>query len=110
MKITKKVYFYRVADKTSYMYAIYGEYFPSFQDRSSDPEIVLLKEEEIQFDFPEISNEELIQRQIETLQQIRTNLREEYTRTMDDYAERIRNLQMLTYQTSNYISKDDDIE
>lgn len=110
MRIKKKVYFYRVADKNSFMHSLYGEYFPSFQDRSNDPEVILLKEEEVEFDFPEISDEELVQRQIDTLLQIRMNLRAEFTQTMDDYAERIRKLQMLTHQTADYISKDDDIE
>lgn len=110
MKVTKKVYFYRVANDNSFMETLYGKYFPSFSPRDNDPEVVLIKEEEIELEFPEISDEELVEKQISTLRQIRSNLREEYTRTMNDYAERIRNLQLLTHQSSDYISKDDDIE
>lgn len=108
--VTKTVYFYRAAEKNNFMATIYGEYFPSFSERRNDPDVVLLKTEEMTFRFPEFNEDEIIAMRIDTLQQIRENLREEYTHTMNDYADRIRNLQMLTHQTSDYISRDDDIE
>lgn len=109
-KVTKTVYFYRVADEDSFVKTLYGMYFPSFTERRNDPDVILVKTKEMEFSFPELSQDEIIAKRIDTLQQVRNNLRQEYTETMNDYAERIRNLQMLTHQTSDYISKDDDIE
>lgn len=110
MKVTKTAYLYRVAEEHHYLNNLYGKYFATFSERVNDADVIFLGTQEIDIDFPEVSEEELVARQIETLRRVRENLREEYTRQMNDYADRIRSLQLLTHQSTDFIAKDDDIE